>query len=138
MRATQVTERTDWIRVCEDEDVLREVSATLSLTIKMELVPFLLLLPPSLYPHETLSTPRFFILLFHGFMPLITVPMGMPGPLQQGPRLVVFPSPGTRLAHGWHLVKAELDGVDSIPVLAELGVSCTLLLPPGLSHLFHK
>lgn len=59
--------------------------------------------------------------------------MGMPGPLEQGPCLVIFTSPGTSLAHGWHRVKADLDWV-----LAELGMSCTLPLPPGLSHLFHK
>lgn len=64
--------------------------------------------------------------------------MGMPGPLEQRPRLVIFTSPGTSLAHGWHLVNAELDRVDSTPVLAELGISCTLLLPRGLSHLFYK
>ena len=61
-------------------------------------------------------------------MHLITVPRGhtwFSG--------AIFLYPGTGLTHGWHLISLELDWVESVAILAELGVSCTLLLPPGLS-----
>lgn len=53
-----------------------EDSKTLSLNTRMEKLSFFLLLPPSLYPHEIISTARLFILLFCVFIRLITVPHG--------------------------------------------------------------
>lgn len=68
-----------------------------------------------------------------GFMPLIIISYGHSCLLPIMPRHL----PISRM---WHVVGTGSvpNWIDSILVLAELGVSCTLLLLPGLSHLFHK
>ena len=45
-----------------------------------------------------------------------------------------FIHPGTGLTHGWHLISLELDRVESVATLAELGVSSSC--PQGLVIFF--